>query len=125
MKSKIHEFINLKKTKVMSKNIIIGISLLILGANSAKVNAQNYYTPGIRHEQVCQQERIYNGVRTGEITPRELARLEMQQARIQHDKRCAKADGYVSPCDRYRLRREQAYASYNIYRDKHNGFYRF
>ena len=107
------------------KKIIIGIALFVLGAGSAKVSAQRIYTPGIRHQQICEQKRIYNGVRTGALTPRELGHLEMQQAKIHHDKRCAKADGIVTHYERAYIRGEEARASRNIYRQKHDGQYRF
>ncbi len=124
MKSKIHVF-NSLKLEAMSKKIIIGIALFTLGAGSAKVNAQRIYMPVIRHQQICEQKRIYNGVQTGELTPRELGRLEMQQAKIQHDKRCAKADGIISPYERTYIRIEETRASRNIYRQKHDGDCRF
>ena len=107
------------------KKIIIGIALFIVGASPAKVSAHGIYPPNIRHAQINQQERIYGGVRNGELTPREMGRLEMQQARIMHDKRRAKADGIVTPCERAQIRCEQARASKNIYRQKHDGQYRF
>lgn len=107
------------------KRIIIGIALFILGAGQTKISAQRIYTPVIHRHQVCEQKRIYNGVRTGQLTPRELGRLEMQQAKIQHDKRCAKADGVVTPYERAYIRHEEARASRNIYRQKHDGANRF
>ena len=107
------------------KRIIIAISLFVLGTGSAKVNAGGIYTPEIRHQQIREQKRIYNGVRKGELTPRELGRLEMQQAKIQHDKHWAKADGIVTPCERAHIIYEQSRASRNIYLQKHDGQYRF
>ena len=50
MKSKIHEFNNLN-LKAMSKRIIIGISLLILGTTSSSVSAQQPYAKGIKRGQ--------------------------------------------------------------------------
>ena len=107
------------------KKLIVAIALFIIGAGQTTITAQRIYTPHIRHQQVCEQKRIYNGVRTGELTPRELSRLEMQQAKIRHDKRYAKADGVVTPYERTVIRTEQARASRNIYRQKHDGANRF
>ena len=109
----------------MSKKIIIGIALFILGAGSAKVNAQANRTPAIRQEQIKEQHKIRNGFATGEVTRKEAARLEMQQAKIQHDKRLAKQDGVVTPYERAVIKNEQARASRNIYRQKHDGQHRF
>lgn len=105
----------------MSKRIIVGILLFIIGAaSSQKINAQGGKTPEIRHQQFKEQRRIRAGVATGELTPKETMRLEMQQAKIQHDKRCAKADGVVTPQERAILRSEQERASRRIFFEKHD-----
>ncbi len=120
MKSKIHEFLNLK-SEAMSKRIIIGILLFIIGATSSqKISAQGERTPGIRHQQFKEQRRIRGGVASGELTRKEVVRLEMQQAKIKHDNRCAKADGVVTPQERAILRSEQERASRNIFVEKHD-----
>lgn len=103
------------------KRIIIGILLFIIGATSSqKISAQGERTPGIRHQQFKEQRRIRAGVATGELTPKETMRLEMQQAKIQHDKRWAKADGVVTPQERAILTSEQQRASRHIFVEKHD-----
>ncbi|MCX6200061.1 MAG: hypothetical protein NTY88_12725 [Bacteroidetes bacterium] len=103
------------------KRLIIGIILFAMGTTaSQKINAQGERTPGIRHQQFKEQCRIRAGVATGELTRKETMRLEMQQAKIQHDKRCAKADGVVTPQERAILRIEQERASRNIFVEKHD-----
>ena len=78
-------------------------------------------TPKVGTRQANQQERIVAGAQSGQLTPREAGKLEMQQAKIQHDKRAAKADGVVTPRERARLKREQNRASRHIAREKHDG----
>ncbi len=46
--------------------------------------------------------------------------MEARQAKIQHDKKVAKADGVVTPAERTKLNREQNVASRKIYRQKHD-----
>ena len=124
MKSKIHEFNNLN-LKAMSKRIIIGISLLILGATSSSVSAQQPYAKGIKHHHGHEQKRIHQGLRNGELTKKEVAHLKIQQAQIRQTKRCAKADGIITPNERAMIKNEKANASRNIYLQKHDGQHRF
>lgn len=99
------------------KRIIL--ALLVIGATYGTVSAQTA-TSRIHHRQTRQQHRIADGVRSGELTPRETARLENREAKIQHDKRLAKADGVVTRREKARLTREQNRASRAIYRQKHD-----
>lgn len=77
-------------------------------------------TPGVTQRQVNQQQRIKQGVRNGELTRREARRMELRQAKVQHDKKVAKADGTVTPAERRKLRREQNRTSRAIRRQKHD-----
>jgi hypothetical protein len=96
------------------------IVLLLLLAIGVPAKAQSAATPGVTKRQVQQQHRIKEGVRSGELTKKEAARLELQQARIQHDKKAAKADGVVTGEERKKLAREQNRSSKTIFRKKHN-----
>jgi hypothetical protein len=95
----------------------LGIASLILGLASVAF-AQG--TPAITGKQMEQQARIEQGVRSGELTPRETRKLERQQGRIQADKQAAKADGVVTPRERRRIKREQDRADKRIFREKHD-----
>jgi len=77
-------------------------------------------TPRVHRRQVRQQERIAQGAKSGELTPRETARLEKGQAHVQNMKEKAKADGVVTPAERARLAHAQNVQSRHIYRAKHN-----
>lgn len=81
---------------------------------------QSAATPGVTKRQFRQQQRITEGVKSGELTRAEAARLELQQAKIQRDKHAAKADGVVTKEEREKLAREQHRASKTIFRKKHN-----
>jgi hypothetical protein len=69
-----------------------------------------------------QQDRIAQGVKSGQLTPRETAKLERQQRSINKEERhMRKADnGHLTPADRRALNRRQNRASRNVYRKKHN-----
>lgn len=77
-------------------------------------------TPGVNKRQRNQQRRIGQGIKSGQLTPGEAARLEAREAKIQRDKRKAKADGTVTPAERRKLQREENRASRKIYKLKHN-----
>jgi len=99
------------------KKVFVLCGLLVLAA--ALASAQTA-TPRVAKRQLRQQARIEQGVKSGELTPRETKRLELQQGKIQADKRKAKADGVVTPAERAKLAREQNRSSRTIYRLKHN-----
>ena len=77
-------------------------------------------TPRVHRRQVRQQERIAQGIKSGELTPRETARLERGQQHVQNLKAKAKADGVVTPAERARIAHAQNVQSRHIYRAKHN-----
>jgi len=69
---------------------------------------------------VNQQSRIEQGVQSGQLTHREVAKLESGQV---HDSRLqarAAADGYVGPHESRRLQNAENVQSKRIYRQKHN-----
>jgi hypothetical protein len=82
-------------------------------------------TPKINERQVDQQKRIRQGVRSGELTRKEARHLEAGEAKIQHDKKMAKADGKVTKAERNKLRHEQNHESKAIYNKKHNRHHRY
>ena len=77
-------------------------------------------TPKVTKKQDNQQKRIANGVKTGELTPKETARLENQEAKVQHDKKAAKADGVVTPKEKAKLNHEENKTSKHIHNQKHD-----
>ena len=77
-------------------------------------------TPYINRRQHREQRRIYNGIRSGELTRREAARLEAEQFRIRAYERRAKRDGDLTRRERYRLDHMLDRGSRNIYRQTHD-----
>ncbi len=69
-----------------------------------------------------QQERIAQGVQSGQLTPRETARLERKEARIDREVRRDRAanGGTLTPAERARVNRQQDRVSRQIYREKHD-----
>lgn len=67
-----------------------------------------------------QSARIRQGVKSGELTGAEAARLKQQQRKIHRTEERMEADGEVSGKEAAKLERMQDRASKNIYRKKHN-----
>ncbi len=101
------------------KKIFLGmlVGTLILGMVTIAMAG-----PFIRRE-ARQQDRIYNGVDSGQITPREYQRLQGEQGRIEANRQRAWSDGTLTPREACRLTTEQNRASRHIWRAKHNGIY--
>jgi hypothetical protein len=100
----------------MKRIILLALVAVLISSVSFAQTA----TPKVTKRQHHQQQRIKEGVKSGELTKGEAARVEAQQGKIAVDKAKAKSDGVVTPAERAKLKREQDRASKNIYRKKHN-----
>ncbi len=76
-----------------------------------------------RHDarQHRQDNRIDQGVKSGELTKRETKRLHAEQRMIKKAEHRAEADGTVTGKEKARLENMQDKASKDIYRQKHDG----
>jgi len=85
-------------------------------------NTAHYGNNKVGQRRENQQERIAQGVKSGELTPKETAKLEKQQKAIHKE---AAADrkangGTLTAAQRKQINKEQNQASKNSYRKKHN-----
>lgn len=69
-----------------------------------------------------QQERIGQGVQSGQLTPGETARLERQEQRIDNQVKAERAanGGHLTAAERAQINREENRVSRRIYAAKHN-----
>ncbi len=68
-----------------------------------------------------QQQRIRQGIRSGELTRHEVLRLERQQARIRfNEARARHSGGAFTSRERARIQRQLNHSSRKIYRQKHD-----
>lgn len=77
-------------------------------------------TPGIDQRQMNQEQRIDQGIASGQLNQREANRLERGQARVDAMENRAKADGVVTARERTRIQHAQSVESKRIYRQKHD-----
>ena len=82
--------------------------------------AQTTSTPRIDQRQQNQQQRIDQGVKSGQLNEKEAARLEKGQARVQKMEDKAVADGKVTAKESRQIERAQDKQSRRIYREKHD-----
>lgn len=96
--------------------------LWIVGCMAATLMAVEAQAGNIARRQWRQQQRIGQGLRSGELTAREAARLERHQARLNRRIAHDRADGGgLSLAERRRITRRQNVESRRIYRQKHDG----
>ncbi|MBB5058504.1 hypothetical protein HDF16_003218 [Granulicella aggregans] len=78
--------------------------------------------PTINQRKADQQQRIGNGVKSGQLTARETGHIEHQEAGINKEERGMRAqdNGHLTRQDRKTINRQQNKESKRIYRDKHN-----
>jgi len=67
-----------------------------------------------------QQQRIEGGLKSGQLTTREAARLEREESRVERMESNALKDGKLSPAEKARINRAQNQVSRDIHREKHD-----
>jgi hypothetical protein len=99
---------------------MIGFKSTLLMAALALAGTAAADTIGQRERN--ERARIAQGVRSGELTQREAARLSREQARIRAEEhRLRHNDGRLGPRERAKLQHDLERANRNIERQKHDG----
>jgi len=83
---------------------------------------QNYGKSEVGQRQTNQQQRIAQGVKSGQLTAGETAKLENQQKGINQQVKADRAanGGKLTPGEKKQVNKEQNATSKNIYNKKHN-----
>ena len=90
-------------------------SILAISIASAQAD-----TPSIDQRQANQEQRIEKGIASGQLTGREVNRLNNQQEHINKIEDKLKSDGVVTKKERKKLHAAQDHASRKIARQKHD-----
>jgi uncharacterized lipoprotein YajG len=92
------------------------------GAGAGKVDPGHPRVNQVNKREQNQQNRIANGVKSGQLTPGETRRLERGEQRLQNNEKkdMAKDNGHLTKKDQRHLNREANHVSKRIYKDKHN-----
>ena len=92
--------------------------------NDAKGNPQSASSQRMQADvarNVNQEKRIEQGVKSGDLTRREVGGLERGQAKVDHKEAVAGRDGHVSKGEQALVQRAENHQSRRIHREKHDG----
>jgi hypothetical protein len=111
---------NLKKIALIAALTLTPAALLAQTATPTPTPGRNDHN--INQRKGDQQQRIGNGVKSGQLTAGETGRLEHQEAGINKEEHGMRAqdNGHLTKQDRSTLHHQQNQESRRIYRDKHN-----
>jgi hypothetical protein len=118
----------IKSVLFLSTVVLAGaFSVGIVSAQQAPPTGQTSSTAAqpagkIADRKENQQDRIAQGVKSGQLTAGETAHLENKEARINHETRTDRAanGGKLTNAEKTKVNRQQNRVSKDIYRDKHN-----
>lgn len=102
----------------MTSRLIVSLAAATLTLFSATAFADGP-AAGVQRN-ANQQARIAQGLKSGELTNHEAARLERGQARVSRMQAGALRDGQVTPAERARIDNAQDRQSRRIFRQKHD-----
>jgi len=105
-------------------------ALLLMAATAAMAQSASSTTsttastpdPSIAQRKENQQDRIANGVKSGQLTPGETANLESKEAAINGETKADRAanGGKLTAAEKTQINKQQNGVSKQIYQDKHN-----
>lgn len=94
------------------KNLVLSFAIL----TSVLSFAQQREDRNLRGE----RKRVVQGIKSGEITPREAIAIEKQARDVKQAKRAAAADGQITLKERAKIARQDKQLDRTINRKKHN-----
>lgn len=101
------------KRSLIALALTLGLSAAAQAQQGAAVETQR---------DANQQERIEQGLQSGQLSTKEAGTLERQEQHIdRQEARDLKSGGALTPQEKAQVNREQNHVSNDIYRDKHNG----
>ena len=101
------------RTVILSAGLFLALGALPAFAQSSAE---------IQQRKDNQQERIANGVKSGQLTPGETRNLESKEAGLNREERNMRAqdNGHLTGADKAKLNRQQNHLSKDIYDKKRN-----
>ena len=103
------------------KNVLLAGALAMFAAPA--FSQTDNPAPVVNQRKENQQDRIANGVQSGQLTAGETRNLEKKEAGLnaEENRMESRDNGNLTAGDKARLTRQQNRLSNQIYRDKHNG----
>jgi hypothetical protein len=92
------------------------------GSSSSTAGSSTTTPPTIQQRKENQQDRIANGIQSGQLTAGETKKLETKEASVNKEEHSMRAadNGKLTAGDRAKLQKQQNQMSNQIYKDKHN-----
>lgn len=96
---------------------VLALPVVAQNTNSAPVTGES-----IQDRKENQQDRIANGVKSGQLTAGETSNLEKKEAKLNQEERDMRKldNGHLTSADKTTLNQQQNHLSNQIYQDKHN-----
>jgi len=103
--------------------LLLGTAAMAQGSPGSSTSATPAQDPDIGQRKENQQDRIAQGVKSGQLTAGETANLETKEAAINGETRADRAanGGTLTAAEKQQINRQQKQLSKQIYNDKHNG----
>jgi hypothetical protein len=113
------------KTQIKFTLLSTALSILALPVVAQNTNAPatgQSNGPAVQQRAENQQDRIANGVKSGELTAGETSNLETKEGKINQETRDMRKqdDGHLTATDQAKINQQQNQLSQQIYQDKHN-----
>jgi hypothetical protein len=105
------------KNLLLRQPVLAAIAASLLAAAPALAQSA---APGYTQRDIHQEQRILQGLKSGELTTVEAARLQGEQARIDRIEANALRDGKLTNTEKARINAAQDRASAHIYQQKHD-----
>jgi len=115
----------MKTTKlILNSAVLIALVVPAAFAQQSGSNSTGSSTtqPTVQHRKKNQQDRIANGIQSGQLTAGETKKLETKEASVNKEEAGMRAsnNGKLTSADRTKLQNQQNRLSKQIYTDKHN-----
>ncbi len=112
----------MKLTNVIFASVLAVAPVALIAQTTTPTPTPGKNDHNINARKVDQQDRIANGVQSGQLTAGETSHLEHQEAGINKEEAGMRAqdNGKLTRQDRSTLHHQQNQESRRIYRDKHN-----
>jgi uncharacterized membrane protein YebE (DUF533 family) len=98
------------------KTLVGALAMTLAGLAMAQPS-----TPNLDKREAQQQQRIDQGVASGQLNAKETNRLDKREAKLAANEAAAKSDGKVTRAERRKLQREAHRDSRAIHHQKHDG----
>jgi len=111
------------KSFFITSIVAAGMFAIALAAQTAAPAPQDKIGQGkIAQRKENQQDRIAQGVKSGQLTAGETARLETKESRVNKETRTDRAadGGKLTSAEKKQVNNQQNRLSKDIYKDKHN-----